>query len=153
MYVDRLNEFCDNVVINTGGAGTYLLGNQIELLYPRDIGMGTYNQLFLVLQVSVAATSGGSATASFALASDATAAIATDGTATVHLRTAAFPVASMTAGKVLYVSTLPFEGVVYEKFVGILQTTAVAAFTGGRVDAFLTPVPQAWRAHIDEASR
>jgi len=153
MYVDRLNEFCDNVALNTGGAGSYLLGNQIELLYPNDIGMGTYNQLFLVLQVSVAATSGGAATASFALASDATAVIAADGSATVHLQTAAFPVASMTAGKVLYVGTLPFEGKVYEKFVGILQTTAAAAFTAGRVDAFLTPVPQLWKALMDEASR
>jgi hypothetical protein len=153
MILDRYNEFCDNVALNTGGAGTYLLGNQIDLVYPRDIGHGNTNHLYLVIVVTETATSGGSATLQLTLASDATASIATNGTATEHISTAVFPVAQLNAGKVLLVTPLPLEGPVYEKFVGILQKTGTAAFTAGRIDAFLTPTPQVWKAHADEASR
>jgi hypothetical protein len=153
MYVDRLTEFCNSTALNTGGAGSYLIGNQIDLVYPRDIGHGMGNQMYLVAQVSVAATSGGSATLQLALASDAQVAIAVNGTQTTHFLSPVFPVAQLTAGKVLMVVALPLEGNVYEKFVGIVQTTAAAAFTAGQVDVFLTNVPQVWKAHADEESR
>ena len=153
MYVDRLNEFCDNVALNTGAAGTYLIGNQIDLVVARDIGMGMGGQLYLVAQVSEAATSGGSATLQLQLASDSTAAIATDGTASIHLTSATFAVAALTAGKVLMVMPLPLEGVAYERFLGIRQITGTAAFTGGKVDVFLTTDPQVWKAYADEGSR
>jgi len=153
MYVDRLNEFCNSTALNTGAAGTYLLGNQIDLVYPRDIGHGNEGLLYLVAQVSVAATSGGSATLQLKLASDATAAIATNGTATDHIVSPTWPVASLTAGKVLWVTPLPREGNVYEQFLGILQVTGTAAFTAGQLDVFLTPNPQTWKALADEGSR
>jgi hypothetical protein len=153
MILDRFNEFCDNVALNTGGAGTYLLGNQIDLVDARDIGHGNTNLLYLVIVVTQTATSGGSATLRLTLASDATAAIATNGTATEHISTPTFPVASLSAGKILLVTPLPLEGNPYEQFIGILQTTGTAAFTAGRIDAFLTPDPQLWKAHKDEASR
>lgn len=153
MIVDRYNEFCDNVALNTGGAGTYLLGNQIDLVYPRDIGHGSTNLLYLVVAVTETCTSGGSATLQVTLASDATAAIAVNGTATEHISSPVFPVAGLSAGRVLLVTPLPLEGNPYEQFVGILQKTGAAAFTAGRIDAFLTPTPQVWKAHADEESR
>jgi hypothetical protein len=73
MILDERNEFCDATALNTGGAGSYLVGDVIDLgAASRDIGMG--ESLFLVIQVDTTATSGGSATGAFHLASDAQAA-------------------------------------------------------------------------------
>jgi hypothetical protein len=141
---DRL-EFCDATLLNTGGADTYLLGDQVDLgAAVRDVGAG--EDLYLVLQVDTTATSGGSATGQFHLVSDDTASIATNGTATSHFSTPAFTVASMTAGTVLAIVALP-QGRSYERFLGILQTTGTAAFTAGRINAFLTKDPANWRAY------
>jgi hypothetical protein len=47
---------------------------------------------------------------------------------------------------VIAVVPLP-QGRNYERYLGILQTTAVAAFTAGKVNAFLTKDPAVWRAY------
>lgn len=138
MIMDERLEFCDATALNTGAAGSYLLGDVIDLQEARDIGQG--RAVFLVVQVDTAATSGGSATGNIILASDAQAAIATDGSATVHTSTGAIAVAALTLGRT-WVLPLPLEGNVYERFLGILQTTAVAAFTAGKINAFLTIDP------------
>jgi hypothetical protein len=146
MIIDKLTEFCDGVALNTGGAATYLIGSQIDLTNVRDIGNG--RPIYLVAMVSTAATSGGSATLQLKLASDATAAVHVS-TSTEHLASPVFPVASLTAGKVLMVVPLPMEGNVYEQFLGILQVTGTAAFTAGAVDVFLTMNPAAWKAYAE----
>lgn len=143
--LDERTEFCDATSLNTGGAASYLLGDQIDLgAAVRDVGTG--HDLFLVLQVDTTCTSGGSATAAFHLVSDAAAAIAVDGTATYHFSTSAIPVATLVAGYVIAIVQLP-QGRNYERYLGILQTTAVAAFTAGKINAFLTPDPANWRAY------
>ena len=147
MITDKLNTFALNTAMNTGGAGSYLIGDVIDMQNLRDLGQG--NPLYLVIQVSTAATSGGSATASFSLVSDAQAAIAVNGTATVHVTSPVIPVASLTLGRSILVVALPMEGNTYERFVGILQTTAAAAFTGGTIDAFLTMDVAKWKAYAD----
>lgn len=147
MILDERTEFCDATALNTGGAGTYLLGDQIDLTLARDIGRG--EPVYFVITVDTAATSGGSATGAFTLASDASASIATDGSATVHLVTGAIAVASMTAGAVLFAGSLPMEGNAYERYLGVLQTTAVAAFTAGKINAFLTHDVARWKAYAD----
>jgi len=145
MIIDDRLEFCDAVSLNTGGANSYLLGDQVDLgAAVRDVGTG--EELYLVLQVDTTATSGGSATGQFHLASDASASIATDGSATYHFSTPAIPVASLVAGFVIAIVALP-QGQNYERFLGILQTTAVAAFTAGKINAFLTKDPANWRAY------
>lgn len=144
MILDKYNEFCDNVLLNTGAAGTYTLGNQIDISNLRDIAQGT--PMYLVAVVTVAATSGGAATLQLSLASDDNAALTSP---TVHLTTPAFALASLTVGKVLAVVALPLEGNTYERFVGVQQITGVAAFTGGRIDAFLTMNPYVWKAYAD----
>lgn len=147
MILDERLEFLDANAINTGGAGTYLLGDVIDLQVARDIGNG--HPMWLVIQVDTTATSGGAATGNFILASDAQAAIATDGSATVHAQTGAIAVAALTAGK-QYAFALPMELPVYERYLGILQTTAVAAFTAGKLNAFLTlDQPSGWKAYAD----
>jgi hypothetical protein len=146
------------LALNTGGAGTYLLGNQIDLgavpspnvggaASARDIGDG--EPLFLVLSVDTTATSGGAATATFTLASDAQAAIATDGSATVHFVTAAIPVATLVAGYVIARIRIPAATPNYERYLGLLQTTATAAFTAGKIHAFLTHDAGKFRAYPD----
>lgn len=145
MIIDERNEFCDATALNTGAPGTYLIGDQIDLGVARDIGVG--EELYLVITVDTPPTSGGAATAQFTLASDDTASIATDGTASVHFQTKAFSIAEMTPGAVLAAVALPTEGVAYERFLGILQTTGTAAFTGGKINAFLTHDVAKWKSY------
>lgn len=135
--LDERNEFGDAVALNTGAAGTYLIGDVIDL---QSIGLdlGTAADLWLVITVDTLPTSAGAATAQFKLASDAQAAIATDGTATEHFISRAFALADMGAGKVLAKVKIPASPPNYERFLGVLQVTGVAAFTAGKVNAFLT---------------
>lgn len=148
MILDERNEFCDATAINTGAAGSYLIGDVIDLgAVKRDIGNG--EQLYLVIQVDTTATSGGAATGQFSLVSDAQAAIATDGSASVHFQTAAIPVATLAAGYNVASVALPMEGKAYERYLGILQTTGTAAFTAGRVNAFLTHDVSKIKAYAD----
>lgn len=143
MILDKRNEFCDATALNTGGAGSYLLGDQIDLGAARDVGNG--EPMYLVLTVDTVPTSANStATAQFTLASDAQAAIATNGTASVHFQTKAFAISEMAAGKVLAAVALPMEGVAYERYLGVLQTTGTEAFTGGKINAFLTHDVAKW---------
>lgn len=144
MIIDSRLEFCDATALNTGGAGTYLLGSQVDL---GTDGVNDVDGLYLVINVDTAATSGGSATAQFTLASDASASIATDGSATVHYQTAAIPVASLTAGT--YVARVELPKGTYERYLGILQTTGTAAFTAGKINAFLTNDPNTWKSFAD----
>lgn len=147
MITDRLNTFALATALNTGAAGTYLVGDVIDLGTARDIGQG--NPIYLVVQVDTTATSGGAATLQIKLASDAQAAIATDGSATEHVVSPAIAVASLTAGKRILVVAIPYEGNVYERYLGILQVTGTAAFTAGKIDAFLTQTPSVWKAMAD----
>lgn len=146
MIMDKLTTFCDATALNTGAAGTYNIGDVIDLEQVRDIGQG--NPLYLVISVAVTATSAGSATGQFRLVSDSVATPDTS-TATVHATSAAHAKANMSAGDVLFVIALPMEGSVYERYLGIQQVTGVAAFTAGAINAFLTPTPQAWKSYAD----
>lgn len=147
MILDERTEFCDATSLNTGAAGTYLLGDQIDSGVVRDLGNG--QPIYLAITVDTLPTSGGSATAQFTLASDDSASIATNGTASVHFVTKAFAISEMAAGTVLAAVALPAQGVAYERYLGVLQTTGTAAFTGGKINAFLTTDVARWRAYAD----
>lgn len=145
MIMDSRLELCDATALNTGAAGTYLIGNQPNLsLAPGDVGNG--EQLYLVLQVDTTATSGGAATLAVSLASDDTAAVSTT-TSTVHFTTPVYALGTLVAG-FTRVFALPI-GTIYEQFLGILQITGTAAFTAGKVNAFITRDPTGWRAYAD----
>lgn len=146
MILDERGEFCDATALNTGAAGTYLIGDVMDLgSTSQDIGAG--EDLYVVVQVDTAATSGGAATGNFKLVSDAQAAIATDGSATEHLASGAIAVASLTAGRLVMAAKVP-PGT-YERYLGILQVTGTAAFTAGKVNAFLTKDISRWQAYPD----
>lgn len=141
MILDKRNEFADATALDTGGTGLALVGNVIDL---GTDGINDVDNMYLVVQVDTAVTSGGSATVEFQLASDAQAAIAVDGTATVHAKSAAIAKATLVAGYEVFKVALP-KGT-YERYLGILQNVGTAALTAGKINAFLTNNPQTWKA-------
>jgi hypothetical protein len=149
MILDERSEFCDATALNTGAAGSYLIGDVIDL-QAIGIDIGNSSDLWFIVSIDTAPTSGGAATAQFHLASDAQAAIATDGSATYHFSSKAFAIAAMAAGNEMVATKLPAGD--YERYLGVLQTTAVAAFTAGKVNAFLTPT-RAKVKHYADASQ
>lgn len=146
MILDERTEFCDAFALNTGAAASYLIGDVIDLEGPltQDLNGGADTNLYLVISVDTTVTSGGAGTYSFALCSDAQAAIAVDGSQSTHFITAAIPKATLIAGYRVCAIALPMG--VFERYVGIVQTTAVAAATAGKVNAFLTNNPGKWLA-------
>ncbi|MBM61907.1 MAG: hypothetical protein CL484_03025 [Acidobacteria bacterium] len=148
MIRDNLTTFCRATALNTGAAGSYLIGDVVPLGDQRDIGLHT--PLYLVVTMAVTATSGGAATGKFALVSDSQAAI-NPATATVHMETPEFAVADMSAGTNLITVSIPWQGPEYETYLGLVQTTGTAAFTAGAINAFLTMTPQTNNAYPEYA--
>ena len=146
MIMDERTEFCDATALNTGAAGTYNIGDVIDLEVARNLGQKV---IYLVVQVSTTVTSGGSATVAFQLASDSTETLSTDDTQSKHFTSAAIGKATLVAGYRAVVVAIPLEGVAYERYLGLQQITAVAALTAGAVDAFLTLDPPGWEALPD----
>jgi len=148
MIMDELLEFADATALDTSGTDSDLVGNVIDLgATPQDFGNG--HTMYLVIQVDTAVTSGGSATVQFHLASDAQAAIAVDGSATYHYSSAAIGKATLIAGYELVVPVPLSVGAVYERYLGIVTTTGTAAVTAGKINAFLTMDPKAWKSYPD----
>ena len=155
MILDARNEFCDAVALNTGAAGTYLLGSQIDAslagvaVTPGLIG--AIEDIYLMITVDTGITAGSAGTIQFKLASDDTAAVATNGTATDHIATAAFVTGAGTGtttlkpGTVLACVEMP-KGFNYERYLGILQVTGTTAISAGKINAFLTTDPAMWAA-------
>lgn len=154
MILDDRLEFADATALNTGAAGTYNIGDVIDIKStttdPNTTKDLEGSDLYLVLQVDTAATSGGSATGQFQLVSDSTATPSTDGTQTIHYTGPAIAVASLTAGYRYCAVKLPSGS--YERYIGVQQVTAVAAFTAGKINAFLTADPAIWRAYGDNVA-
>lgn len=133
MILDERTEFCDATALNTGAAGSYLIGDVVDLSVARDLGGDM--AVYLVVTVDTTATSGGSATGTFNLVTDDNASLSSPATL---VSSKAWAVADMTAGKTLMAVQLPMEGTAYERYIGIQQVTGTAAFTAGKVNAFLT---------------
>lgn len=147
MILDELLEFADALDVSSA-AGTSLEGDVIDLgATPQDYGHG--QPMYLVIQVATTFTSGGSATVAFSLASDAAAAIATDGSASSHIATPAYAIATLVAGWQRTFALPVGDSVPYERYLGLLVTTAVATTTAGAVNAFLTFDPSYWKAYPD----
>lgn len=143
MILDERNEFADATALNTGAAGDYVIGDVIDLgVAGRDLGNG--EDLELVVSVDTTATSGGSATLAISLATDDNSSLSSP---TKIVTSPAIPVASLTAGTTAFRVRLPSG--TYERYIGIVQTTGTAAFTAGKINAFLTPVSANWKAYAD----
>jgi hypothetical protein len=146
MIMDERLEFADATALDTSGTDTDLIGDVIDLgSTTSDVGNG--QPIYLVIQVDTAVTSGGSATVDFKLVSDAAAAIAVDGTATQHFASGPVAKATLIVGYTVAVVALPIG--TYERYLGIVTTTATAALTAGKINAFLTYDPVGWTALPD----
>ena len=141
--LDERNEFADATALNTGAAGTYLVGDVIDLSVVRNVANG--RQVYLEITIDTAVTSAGAATVQFKLASDAQAAIAVDGTQTEHYASAVIGKATLVAGYKLLIP-LPLENPAYERYLGILQVTGTAALTAGKFNAALVFGSKTWKA-------
>ena len=132
MILDSTTTFTTGVSI-AAAAGTDLVGDVIDLDVA-DRRLGGNHKAKLIITVTEAFTSGGSATVQFKLASDAAAAIATDGSATEHWGSHDFPVADLTVGKRIVVP-LPSGIPASERYLGILAVTGTATTTAGSISA------------------
>ena len=144
MILDELNEFADSTALNTGAAGTYTIGDQIDLQKVRDLGGD--KALYLVVQVDVGINAAGAGTVQLKLTSADDAALTTNPTdhvmGPVHVTstTSGNAGGALAAGKRLLAVALPLEGdIAYRRYVGIRQVTGTSAITAGAVSAFLTP--------------
>jgi len=155
MILDKLTTFAAAQSV-AAAAGTALIGDVVDLQAARDIGNG--GTIYLVLTTDTAIVTGGSAgTIKFQFVSDAQAAIATDGSATVHIDTGTFATGasasgSIAAGGVIGIYPLPLEGRAYERYLGILAIVGTTTTTAGKINAFLTLDPSAWKATPDAAN-
>jgi hypothetical protein len=158
MILDERTEFADAVSLNTGAAGTYNIGDVIDTLVGSlntTINQGNGQNLYLVISVDTSIITGGAAgTVQFRLVSDAVATPDTS-TATVHYTSKAFvtdddALNELDAGATAVVVALPHGS--YERYLGIQQITGTTAITAGKINAFLTPDPSAWRAYADNVN-
>lgn len=151
MILDKRNEFADAVALNTGGAGTYVIGDQIDLGAARDIGNG--QPVYLEIQVATGINAAGAGTVQFQLVSADNAALTTN--PVVHAQSAAFVTSTtsgdaggaLAAGTALLIQSLPQEGQAYKRYVGIRQVTGSQAITAGAVDAFLVHDVANWKSY------
>ncbi len=148
MIMDDRLEFADAAALSLAAPATHLLGDVVDLSVVRDIGVGN-KDLYLVIQVDTTVTGGGGCTVQFFLASDDAAAIAVDGSASVHGSTLAIAVATLVAGYQIYIPVPRQGGTPYERYLGVIYTVGAAAVTAGKVNAFLTLSPPAWKAYDD----
>lgn len=138
MIVDNLLEFAVAAALTTG-TGTAEI-DTLDMQIANDHGKlpGT-KTLYVVILVTTAVTSGGSATVNFQLVSDAQDPVATDGTETLHASSGPIPVANLTAGARIVMAIPPESSVApYERYLGLQSVVATAALTAGAVTAFIS---------------
>lgn len=147
MILDEKLEFCDATSV-AAAAGTANVGDVVDLRQPNQ-RIGSGDPLVLVISVSTAFTSGGSATVQFKLVSDDSATPATNGTQTEHVLTDIFAYTELTLGKFI-VARLPAGSLAkYERYLGLQVVTAGATTTAGSINAFLTVDADDWAALAD----
>ena len=165
--LDSLLEFADAQTVATA-AGTTLLPNQIDR-QGAQLDFGAGKPIYLVINVSTAIVTGGSAgTLHFRLVSDDTASIHAT-TSSCHLETPRFVTdddPTIPVGTQLFCSALPHcvdhvsysvagvpvttgPGARYERYLGLQFVVTTTTITAGAVNAFLTYDPMGWRAYAD----
>jgi hypothetical protein len=144
MILDERNEFADATSV-AAAAGTALIGDVIDL---GNDGVNDVDDLYAVITVDTEiATAAAAGTVQFFLVSDALATLGAGvvSACTTHVASPIFVTGATTvqpllaAGKTLMQVELP-KGQ-YERYLGILCTTATTTTTTGKVNCFLTPTP------------
>lgn len=141
MWVSDWTTFCRGATgVLPLAIGTAIIGDQI------DHGQAEPTAGWLVISALDDIAAAGNGTLTFALVSDAQIPIATDGSATEHVECDAVATSTtpIPAGTKLACVRIP-DGE-YERYAGLMLTTAGAALTEGAINAFLTDEPSCWRA-------
>lgn len=153
--LDERTEFADAFSV-ISGAATIIVGDVIDLVgaaTPLGFDIGNGENVYLVIQAETEIiTGGGAGTIQFRLTSDSTANLATS--PTTHFETKAFVTGAAGANDpelgpntIIAAVALPLEGVLYERFLGVLAVIATTATTAGTVNAFFTKNPSKWKAY------
>lgn len=152
MILDSRNEFCNNTPLNTGAPNTFVIGNQIDLGTPRELGGD--QALYLVILASVGINAAGAGQLTFQLVSADDAALTTN--PVVHARSEPLTTSTtsgnaggaLAAGKRLFAIQLPLEDMnAYKRYLGIRQVSTSQAITAGAIDAFLTLDVANWKSY------
>lgn len=132
MILDKRIEFADNLLVNTGAPASFIVGDTYDLQAIRDVGSG--EDLYLAIVVSQAFTgAGASVQYNLVTADDAALTVGLGVLATSPI----VPVAGLILGRQIFVFDWPAEGTPYKRYIGLQQVTIGAAFTGGRIDAYV----------------
>ena len=144
MISDKLTTFLASTNLNTGAAGSYIIGDVVDL---GDAGnrLHDVDDLYLVILCDEVVVSGGATNLTFSLVTDTDPTLATP---VVIVAGPAVAKASFVDGYRYIAVALP-KGAPYERYIGIQQTTATTAVTSGKVSAFLTRSINTWRAFAD----
>ena len=142
--IDTLTNFGTPIALNTGGAGSYMLGDALDLSLARDVGAG--KPLYLVISVAVtcASATGG---VQFALLTDSVDPNLTS--AEQLMLTPVFVAADLTAGTLVFAASLPSGHPAYERYIQLMQITTTAAWTAGSINAYLTDAVPNWVSYAD----
>jgi hypothetical protein len=164
MLMDERNEFADDVSV-AAAAGTALIGDVIDL-DPCSISPNTTvdiegSEMYLVLQTGSeeVITGGAAGTLQFSLVSDALATLGGGVVAncTVHYQTPALVTDDSAANDSKFnvgglIAAIKLPSGSYERYLGILATTATTTTTAGKINAFLTHDPALYRAYADNVA-
>lgn len=147
MLIDDHLVLFDNATVTANGQISDVIDRGAESPTLAAFGPGYAGMpLYLVLQTSDAfnGNSGAFTTMTVSLVSDSTADLNTS--RTTHLSSSTFPVASLTANKVLAV--LPVPPGDYERYIGLrLATTGTTGVpSAGKLRGFMTNTPAQWQA-------
>lgn len=148
MLIDKSLEIADATAVNAA-AGTACLATSLDLGAAGTRPFGNRNMYF-VIEVAAAFTSGGSATVQFQLVTDSTDPASTDGSATVHWASRVFPIAELPLRRRIIVPLPGGTTPAWERYLSLLVVTAVATTTAGSINAYLTmDPPQDWKAYAE----
>lgn len=137
MILDDRLEFFDGVSIPA--AGTALVGDQIDLEVPRDIGNGED----LYWYVAVEAPAVGGTSIKFELITSAAAAMSAP---VVLAESPVIPLASLNANRLPVMLGLPAEGTPYLRYLGV-RAVVVGTFTDGTLSSGFTLDKSGFRAY------
>lgn len=157
MIMDERSEFADDLALNKGAPGTYVIADQIDLSQDGNLVFG---EIRLVLKVGAEGiNAAGDGTVAFQVVSADN--IELTSNPEVHGQIGAFPTSAtsgndggaLAPGQMLAASRLPAPGATpYKRYLGIRQVTGGQAIVSGSIDAFFTNDPAAWRALGDNVN-
>lgn len=144
MLIDSRSRFAVPTALSTAGTTTGLkFGEALDMSVARDLGEG--HPIHLWIDITTAATSGGSATVGFQFVTADVEALTTN--VEVVWQSPSIAVASLVAGYRFPLLSLPYYN--YRRWIGLRQVIGTAALTAGAAEGFLTTDASSWRAYAD----